>query len=101
MKKILFILFVFFCAIQTKAQDIFITKGKIEFEKRLNLHRELESRDEDGNNSWISTLKKSMPQYKVSYFDLYFTEDKTLYKPGREDNAAQKVPDWILGPASG
>jgi len=86
------------------AQDIFIAKGKIEFEKRVNLYKNLddqrEGSDEDGGFDWYGQMKKQMPEFDVTYFNLYFDEVKTLYKPGREVQTAQKIPDWFKGPAN-
>ncbi len=81
------------------AQDIFITKGKIEFERKVNVYKEIDALADD-DNDWLQSMKKSLPQYDVSYFDLYFDDDKTLYKPGREVVTAQKLPDWFQGPAT-
>ena len=41
-----------------------------------------------------------MPECNITYFNLYFDGDKTLYKPGRESTQTQKVPEWFTGPAS-
>ena len=75
-----------------KAQPQFITKGKIEFEKITNVHKQL------NNDSWGEMMKKSTPQFKTDYFDLYFDNTKTLYKPGRSV-VGTKVPEWLNGPA--
>ena len=45
-------------------------------------------------------MKKQMPEFDVTYFNLYFDGNKTLYKPGREVQTTQKIPDWFKGPAS-
>jgi len=58
---------------------IFISQGKIEFERRVNQYSRL---DED--DSWSELQKKTMTKFKTSYFDLYFNRNKSLYKPGRE-----------------
>jgi len=79
------------------AQTEFIVKGKIEFEKKTNVHKQLES-EEDA--TWRNMMMKSMPASKTTYFDLYFNGSKTIYTPGREVVATQKVPEWIEGPAS-
>jgi GLPGLI family protein len=103
MKKIFLFLVLFFAAYYcVNAQQIFISKGKIEFEKRVNLYKDIEAwSDEDDNGDWIQTLKKSIPQFEVSYFDLFFdSSNKTLYKPGRELPRDPKVPDWFRGPAT-
>ncbi|MBN9298301.1 MAG: GLPGLI family protein [Filimonas sp.] len=102
MKKLfLYILPVFFAG-AVSAQQTFIAKGKIEFEKKISIHKALDAivGDDEGEATWIAQLKKSLPAYKNVYFDLYFSGDKTLYQPGREDNAPQKTPDWALGPAN-
>lgn len=71
----------FFCSNALRAQNAsFITEGKIEFEKRFNIHSLLEGEEGD----WIDDFKKRTPQFKTTYFDLSFHDNKTLYQPGRE-----------------
>ena len=83
------------------AQETFISYGKIEFERKINLHRSLESViDDDNDRSWIETMKKTFPQTITNFFNLYFEPGKTLYKPGREVQTSTPVPDWIMGPAT-
>lgn len=72
----------------TRAQQPrFISEGRIEFERKLNLY----SQFDDEDDSWTDAIKKSIPQFKVSYFDLYFTDNKTLFKPGRENADNNKL----------
>lgn len=97
MKKIISIFIILFCYSQAIAQETFITSGKIEFEKRVNLHKQL---DLETDNSWRDMMKKTVPPIKVSFFNLFFDKGKTLYKPGKEVVSAQKVPEWIDGPAN-
>ena len=80
------------------SQQMFITQGKIEFEKRVNLHKMLDAAWGDGEDSrsWLEEYKKSFPSHKNFYFDLYFNGDKTLYKPGREEVSTGRTPDWLL-----
>lgn len=61
-------------------QPNIIVSGKIEFEKKLNLYSQFNDDD-----SWSAEFKKRIPQFKVSYFDLSFTETKTFYQPGRDN----------------
>jgi GLPGLI family protein len=97
--KIVFIYFFFLLmTLRSAAQDVMITKGKIEYEKKVNLHKEIEA-DAEGDDNWFLEIKKSIPQNVSLYFDLYFENGKTLYKPGREVVGAQRTPDWIMGPA--
>src|ERR1700744_46573 len=60
---------------------IFLSQGKIEYERRINMYARM-----DDNNSWTELEKKTMSQFKTSYFDLLFSRSKTLYKPGRESS---------------
>jgi GLPGLI family protein len=63
-----------------RAQNtIFISQGKIEFERRVNQYSQL-----DDDNSWSELQKKTMTKFKTSYFDLVFNRNKSIYKPGRE-----------------
>lgn len=91
MKQIISFVFILLC-INMNAQT-FISAGKIEFEKNVNQHGFL-----DANDSWDQTMKKTIPKFRTTYFNLYFNGNKTLYKPGKE--VVQSGPDWMTGPAS-
>jgi GLPGLI family protein len=58
----------------------FITKGRIEFERKVNNYKQFEGED----NSWIEQIKKMVPQYTIDYFDFVFDGNRSIYKPGRE-----------------
>jgi len=81
------------------AQQQFIAKGKIEFEKKVNILNQLKDQQE-GDNSFMQMMIKTLPAVKTQYYDLYFNDTKTIYKPGKEVVGAQKIPDWIDGPAN-
>ena len=86
-------------SLSVAAQALFIPQGKIEYEKKINLKKQMEAmKDDDQNDFWSSMIAKALPQTAAVYFDLYFDDTKTLYKPGKEV-ATQKIPDWIMGPA--
>lgn len=93
MKKIIALAFAFMGYTSVNAQ--FILKGKIEFEKTVNQHKQLDAGEDD---TWAATLKKSMPEFRHTYFNLVFSGDKTLYQPGRETN--EKASPWGDGPAA-
>ena len=82
------------------AQQTFIAKGKIEFEKKENLHKmidmQIEDWDEQGS-SWVDEVRKNTPQFALYYYDLLFDDNKTLYKPGRE-TPDQKSDLWGQSP---
>ena len=83
------IILALFSFMRGQAQEegvIFLSEGKIEFEKKVNVYA-LMGKDD---NSWNELQKKTMSQFKTTYFDLLFTPHKTLYRPGREvvDNSS-------------
>ncbi|HUR10441.1 MAG TPA: GLPGLI family protein [Flavitalea sp.] len=71
----------------------FLVRGKIEFERKINVHKQF-----DGDAEWLNELKKHIPQYNITYFDFLFTGDKSLYKPGKE-NPDNGRDNWGEGPA--
>ncbi len=72
---------------------IFLSQGKIEYERKVNQYARM-----DDDNSWTELEKKTISKFRTSYFDLLFTDSKTVYRPGREspDKANQ---NWIQEPA--
>ncbi len=104
MKKIIYIVsFLYFVfPICTKAQKAeFISKGKIEFEKRVNVFAIMkELTKDDANSSWMESyqdmVKKNMSQFQTSCFDLYFDKDKTVYQGGKENPDNQKNTFWSM-----
>jgi GLPGLI family protein len=72
-----------------KSQNpIFITQGKIEFEYKLNIYAQMQ---EDNDDGWKDFVKKNMPQFKTSYFNLLFDNNKTLYQPGKDNPENNKI----------
>lgn len=100
MKQIISTIFALLLLCTIKAQDVFITKGKIEYEKKINLHKTLDGMSDGEDRAWLETFKKVTPQMYTAYFDLSFNDDKTLYKPGRDVTPPQRVNDWLVGPAN-
>lgn len=96
-KKTLTSFFTVFLFISGFAQQQFILKGKIEYEKKVNMHKQIDS-DED--ETWREMVKKMVPPTKITYFDMYFNGNKTIYMPGREVVTIQKAPEWFDGPAN-
>lgn len=101
MKLFLIILAAAGFSLNSQAQQTYIVKGKIEYEKVVNSLKVLDEMFKGENSSMFSdAFKKTMPKTSSTFYDLYFTDDKSLYKPGREVIVTQKVPDFINGPAS-
>lgn len=59
---------------------IFVSSGKIEFERKVNVFAQIGN----GDDQWTELQKKMSNHFKTTYFDLVFTREKSLYKPGRE-----------------
>jgi len=93
MKKLLYtvIIFILLFSNSIHAQNaMFLPQGRIEFERKLNLWAQIDDEDDQG---WKELMKKTMPQFKTSYFDLVFNGNKTLYRPGRENTDNNKLWD--------
>ena len=80
MKKIFALLFVFFIGNLCHSQTVFISKAKIEFERKVNVWASL-------SGDFADQLKKSIPQYKSDYFNYEFEGKQSIYKPGRESDS--------------
>ena len=89
MKKVFFTAIGLLAVCFVKAQTQFITSGKIEFERRTNVHR-LFFADEEGG-SFYEMIKKSIPQFRNDYFDLFFTEKKSVFKPGKDSDIPKRI----------
>src|ERR1700760_3366142 len=82
------ILMVLCAALRLPAQNtIFLTEGKIEFEKKINLYDQMQ----DDDQTWSELMKKTMPRFRTDYFELVFTKNKTLYQPGRPNPDNDKI----------
>lgn len=68
-----------------------IEAGYIEYERKTNIHKFNE------DNEWFARMKDQVDKYHISYFDLNFNTEKSLYKPGREV-PGQKM-GWFAPPA--
>ncbi len=92
-KKILTGTIIFCFPFLINAQQ-FISKGKIEFERKINIHKQFE-----GDGEWLQELKKTIPQYNITYFNFFFDKDQSVYKPGRDNPDSRPGMDWGQGPA--
>jgi len=89
MKIILIVITLFFS--QILSAQTFITKGKIEFERRTNVWAELKG-------SFAEQMKKVIPQYQSTFFNYEFDKNKSIYQPGRESDS--KANSFFASPAS-
>lgn len=68
--------------------------GKIEFERKVNVHAGLTDDDDDDDKEWIERMKKTIPKFGITYFDLCFDTTHSIYKPGREVEENAKSNWW-------
>lgn len=87
MKTGLTIISIFISIVTSVAQPLFIDKGEIEFEVKVNIKKTM------GNNSWAEMLKENMPEFKTGYFHFTFADNKSVYKFDHWDD--KKVPEWM------
>lgn len=80
-KKLLLVLCCFFACTISFSQTLFITSGKIEYERRINIWATLKG-------DFSEQLKNSTPQYKTDYFNYEFAPGRGIYKPGRASGSA-------------
>src|SRR5689334_703578 len=96
MKRLIIIIVFIISLAQSKAQTQFIAKGKIEYERKINVHRQFD--DLGFDDEWFKEYVTKMPRFHTTYFDLEFNDEQTLYKPGKEaQNNLQSI--WGIGPA--
>lgn len=62
----------------------FLTKGKITFEKKVNIYAQMQEVFKDANSSWIDDvkdyIKKNNGQFLTTQYSLSFDGEKTLFK---------------------
>lgn len=85
MNKIKIIITFLVLSFHLNAQQTFVTEGRIEFERKINLHKQLED-----YGSWVENFKDKIPQFRTDYFNLYFKDNKTLFEKARDNE--EKIP---------
>lgn len=95
MKKLLSLICLIAMAGSLSAQAIFISNGEIEFERKINVHRQFETDEEEGD--FFKEFVKRQPRFNDAYFNLSFTTERAIYKPGKQTDS--KAEPWMLGPA--
>ncbi|MBS1775182.1 MAG: GLPGLI family protein [Bacteroidetes bacterium] len=87
-KALLIILYV---GIPSMVLAQYTAQGKIEFERKVNIHRQLDDMAAESGGSWFEKMKSQIPKFVNSYFDLSFNRNGSLYKPGREVENPNKM----------
>ena len=81
MNKILIVLIAILTSVGARAQ--YTVAGKIEFERKVNIHAQMAELDAE-ENQWFEKMKSQIPKFNTSYFDMMFDTTRSIYKPGRE-----------------
>jgi GLPGLI family protein len=69
--------------LMAQSQTQFITKGRIEYEKKLNQFKPFE--ENESENEWMKELMKTMPRIVTDVYELKFNETKSIYKLAKEN----------------
>lgn len=77
--KFFILIATFFLVSFSNAQTIFIKNGKVEYERKVNQYKAY-SDDEEGENSWMEEMKKTIPRFVSDIYVLHFTPAKSSYK---------------------
>ena len=77
----------------TKETPSIVFRGKLTFERKLNVHRQLDEmlKSGRGNSSMMEAMKKQVPKYKTDIFEMYFNEKESLYTPARDGISESKM----------
>lgn len=84
--KITFVIAICILSTCGYSQVQFPTQGRIEFEKKFNIHKEIEG------DTFYDNFKDKISKFQTSYFNLYFKDGKTLYEKGRDND--EKIMFW-------
>jgi GLPGLI family protein len=79
---------------RAQSNPIFLTHGRIEYQRSVNVYAQMQQTMDDGDEHWMDLMKKLASHFRTSYFDLYFSGNKSLYKPGRESDDKQNAFFW-------
>ncbi len=97
MKKIFVTALFIYTTLAAFSQAQFLSKGKIEYERKINVQRQYEWTDE--SDSWYKDYVSKLPKFNTKYFELDFAGSKTIYHPGKREGDGNKMQDWSIGPA--
>src|SRR5215213_2506776 len=93
--KMLINIILLLCPLIMKAQAKFISEGRIEYERKINIHRQFD--DEEMRSEWFKEFIKKQPAFHNTNFTLDFKGNQTIYKISGE--LVKLDMDWLMGPA--
>ncbi|WP_165836365.1 GLPGLI family protein [Taibaiella soli] len=75
-----FFFYIILCSLPLMANAQYTSQGTIEFERKINVHRQFQ----DEENEWFERVKSQVPKFNISSFVLYFNQQQTKYKLAKE-----------------
>jgi GLPGLI family protein len=69
--------------LSASAQPQFITKGRIEYERKMNQHKPLE---DQADNVWYKEMLKVYPKFVNDIYELRFDNKRSMYKLVKENS---------------
>ena len=98
MKTILTSLLIVLCFSANAQTKSIIHRGSIQFERKMNMHNQIDEMMKTGNSSWLERAKEKLDRYKVDKFEMDFTKEVSLYQPVKDGISELKMP-WINIPS--
>jgi len=83
MKTLLMMIAISGTMLTASAQTQFITKGRIEYERKMNQHKPME---EEADNVWYKEMLKVYPKFVNDIYELRFDNKRSMYKLVKENN---------------
>jgi GLPGLI family protein len=75
-------------------QEKFVFEGRIEYERKINVHRQVDPAE---TSDWYKEFVTKSPPFHTSLFTLHFKGNQTMYRPAQELPPFEMA--WLLGPA--
>jgi GLPGLI family protein len=76
------------------AQKI-LYKGIITYDRKENLHSQMDKYGGDGE--WVENMKKTIPKYKITKFEMLFNMNKSIYRKAKEQPQAAPINSQWFG----
>ena len=98
MKKILIALMIIYSVRVSAQTKGIVHRGTIQFERKMNMHNQIDDMMKSGNSSWLERAKERLDRYKVDKFEMMFTKEQSIYQPAKDGISELKMP-WINVPS--
>lgn len=82
-----FFFYIILCFLPVLANAQYTAQGTIEYERKINVHRQFQ----DDDNEWFERVKSQIPKFAISSFNLYFNQQQSKYKLGKPTDDQLKM----------